>query len=521
MSLSRKGLIAIIALYIFGLFVHLGRMYFQHEEPRRAIIALEMNYNHNYAEPTVLGKPYFKKPPLHNAVIALFFRIFGPNEFSARLVSALSLLLFGVAIFIFARGVLDLESSVVASFSFLVSFVTYFSYGILAETDMFFSLLVFLSMISIFIFRYGVIIGGIFAAFALLTKGFPALHYYYFTLLGFALMGKRFKDVAFIRDAVIASFIIFGLFSAWLALVSHGNIHRFNYVMGFLIHESGGRVLSLEHPLRIIAHSLRFPISFFLHFLPFCLVLLILLNRRHREGLFGFVRSDDRLKGLIRFMSVAFLPNFAVYAIIPDGRIRYTLPLFGFFGVFIGIVFSYIKQIEMDKNKFRRLFEAVFALLFVISLIGALIVFNFTRTHDYYICAFAAFVCLFFGRYVLSETMNAPERLFVGLVSSAIVLKLLFVSIYGSYLYTYYTDYRAYGRKIAGILLKNHPDYVMSDGGNLRLFFYLEKDLGFQIHPVNKRKGWVVSRHKERVPDVKYRVDTPRGVYYIGVKKGG
>ncbi len=521
--MSKKSVVLILVLYLFGLFLHLGRMYFQHEEPRRAIIALEMNCRHNYIEPTVLGRLYFKKPPLHNAVIALFFKIFGANEFAARLVSVLSLILFGAAVFVFAHKALDFDSSFVAAFSFLSAFVTYFSYGALAETDMFFSLLVFLSMISLYMFEsFGIIVGGVFAALALMTKGFPALHYYYLSLIAFAVIEKKIKEFSFYRDSVIASIIIFGTFAIWMVAISHGDVHRFHYALGFLLQESGGRVLSVEHLLRVVKHAFLFPVRFWLHFLPFAVLSLFLAKKGFREDFYRFITSNEPVKRILKFSLVVFLPNFAIYDIIPDGRIRYTLPLFGFFALFLGVVFYKLKSAESKPTpKFRRLFEAVFALLFVLSLFGALFVFNFTRTHDYYICVFSAFICLFLGKYLLDDKLFAYKRLIVGLAGVAIVLKFLYVSVYGSYLYTYYTNYRLYGKKIARILLKNHPEYVMSDGRNLRLFFYVERDLGLCIHPIRNRSGWVVSEHKEKVGDVRYKVDTPKGVYYLGFKKGG
>lgn len=62
MRVSKPLLILLFSIYLFAAFFNLGKMYFQHEEPRRAIIALEMNYTHDYITPHVLGRDYFRKP---------------------------------------------------------------------------------------------------------------------------------------------------------------------------------------------------------------------------------------------------------------------------------------------------------------------------------------------------------------------------------------------------------------------------------------------------------------------------
>ncbi len=521
MFISKRILFAISILYIFGLFFHLGRMYFQHEEPRRAIIALEMNYNKNYTEPTVLGKSYFKKPPLHNIVIATFFKIFGANELSARLVSVFSLLAFGAVIFFVLKDIVGIEASVFASLSFLMSFVTYFSYGILAETDMFFSFLVFCSMVSIFVFRkYGIFIGSFFAALAFLTKGFPALHYFYFTLIGYGLVRKRIKEAAFITQSVFGSFVIFGSFGLWVLLFSHGNIHRIDYALGFLISESSSRVLSIEHIFKAIVHAAVFPVKFWYHFLPFSILVFSLLNKRLRDEFLAIVKNNKKIKELMQFSLIAFLPNFLVYDLIPDGRVRYTLVLFGFFAFLIGVLYYEFEYVEFNFD-IKKWSVAVFVVIAFLSFLSSVFVYEFTKTHDYIFCIVAGFISLMF----VYEIKNEPYRqdlIFMSLAGFAVLVKIIYISTYFSYLFTYYTNYRRYGEKIARIILKNNPEYVMSDARNLRLFFYVERDLKMPVHPINNRhRGVVVSRHKDIVGKMVKEIDTPKGVYYIGIKNGG
>ncbi len=511
----------IFFLYILGLFLHLGRMYFQHEEPRRAIIALEMNYNSNYNEPTVLGKAYFKKPPLHNIIIAMFFKILGANEFAARLVSVLSLLLFGTIIFFVSKNIIGTEASLFASFSFLSAFITYFSYGILAETDMFFSLLVFCSMISLFSFKkYGVLIGSVFASLALLTKGFPALHYFYFTLIAYGIVYKKIKDTSFIKQSVIGSIIIFGMFILWILSFSKGHIHRIDYALGFLMRESGSRVLSIEHIGKAFVHALTFPIKFWYHFFPFSILTLTFINKHFRKEFITIVKNNKNIKDLLTFSLLAFIPNLMVYDVIPDGRVRYTLVLFGFLAFLIGVIYYEFEYVDIDFS-IRKFGVISLIIISILSFSSSIFVYEFTNTNDYVFCIFVGFVSLI----LLYEIRKEPyhqDLLFITFIGLAALIKILYISTYFSYLFTYYTNYRFYGSKIAKIILKNTPKYVMSDARNLRLFFYVEKDLHMPIHTIqSKQAGVVISKYKDKVYRIKSIVNTPKGVYYIGLKNGG
>ncbi|WP_022670373.1 glycosyltransferase family 39 protein [Hippea alviniae] len=514
MILKREILALLIGLYIFSALFNLGRMYFQHEEPRRAIIALEMNYTRNYVVPHVLGRPYFKKPPLHNIVVAAFFKILGSNEFAARLVSVLSM--FGIAflIYLVSKDIIGFEASVFAAFSFGLSIIAYFQYGRLAETDMFFSFLLFASMVCIF--KNRIILGSFFTALALLTKGFPALHYFYLTLFFYLLINEQIKRI-FSKEIFIGGFLIVFLFLGWLLFVSKGNIHRFNYALGFLINASGSRVLSITHFGSAVVHFLKFPVNFLIHFLPSSMFLLFFANKYFRDGFVELIRSNSEIKKLFKFSLAAFIPNFLIYAIVPDGRIRYTLVLFAIFSFFVGIVYY---QLEYDNLfDFKRLFKFLFVVAIVVSLIAFVFNISFSKS-GWLMPNIFAFVLSLIG-FILTGRMfkNCCADVIVLMVLFVVSFKFLYDSTYMSHLYTYYTNYREKGRQAAEIILQHHPDYVMSNGGNLRFFFYLERDLGMQIHPIKSNKnGIVVSKNGNILKKIFAKIELPDHIYYIGEK---
>ena len=68
------------------------------DEPRYAEVAREMAQSGDWVTPRLYGKPWFEKPILYYWGAALAYRLFGVNEFAARLPSALAALLAALAL---------------------------------------------------------------------------------------------------------------------------------------------------------------------------------------------------------------------------------------------------------------------------------------------------------------------------------------------------------------------------------------------------------------------------------------
>ena len=59
------------------------------DEARYSLISSAMNQSGNYVTPHIKNVIYLEKPPLVCWVTAIFFKVFGENDFSARLFAAL------------------------------------------------------------------------------------------------------------------------------------------------------------------------------------------------------------------------------------------------------------------------------------------------------------------------------------------------------------------------------------------------------------------------------------------------
>lgn len=69
------------------------------EEPRRALVAMEMLYSGEWVHTTIHGAPYYNKPPLFNWVLAGGYRLFGIHEWVSRAVTVISHLIIALQLF--------------------------------------------------------------------------------------------------------------------------------------------------------------------------------------------------------------------------------------------------------------------------------------------------------------------------------------------------------------------------------------------------------------------------------------
>ena len=73
------------------------------DEPRYAQVAREMLARHDWITPTLGGQPWLEKPPLYYWQAMLAFRLFGVQDWAARLPSAVDATLLVIAVYFFLR----------------------------------------------------------------------------------------------------------------------------------------------------------------------------------------------------------------------------------------------------------------------------------------------------------------------------------------------------------------------------------------------------------------------------------
>jgi 4-amino-4-deoxy-L-arabinose transferase-like glycosyltransferase len=222
---SVETLAALGVFLVAGLvfFFHLGAYgFWEPDEARYGEIAREMFTARDFIVPHLNYVAYVEKPPLLYWLTAFSFRIFGVNEFAARMVPAMSALFGVLATFYFATRVMGLRRGVLAA----AILATAPLYAVMAQTLTTDMLLTALTTIAIFALFLHYKEGGVWCwmaylaiALATLTKGPVGIALPIFATVVFlwregALQGciRRFHGVA-------GAIMVFAIVAPWFIAI--------------------------------------------------------------------------------------------------------------------------------------------------------------------------------------------------------------------------------------------------------------------------------------------------------------
>ncbi len=513
MFISKPLLFIMGLLYIFALFLNIGQLPLSQNESRYAIAANEMTLNHTL-KPTVLGKTYYKQPALYSYFLAASFSIFNTSELSARSVNVFFTLVFGFAILYLLKDIVGVEAGIIAVFGFLVSFGVYFLYAIKSLPNIAYSLFLFFAMLSIFKFNKKGCAPALFFVFlAFLMHGFLAVVSFYLMFFAYVFLNKQLSYYLFSKEHIV-SFALFLIgIILWFASVSSGNIHKINYILGFF----------LLNPITILYNRFTilgaiyniFKILFYA--MPLSMILLLLFNNDFKDEFKNILNENTNINRLFKF-GIALLFSVLVYVLFYDS---YAAPLvLSSFAVMLSIVFYELEYVDIGFN-LEKISTAVYSTLAFIAFVLSVFDYEFINTRDYIFSITALFLSFLF-LYLAKAYNDTINRVLVIIAGVGILLKLFYSSVYIPYTGRYQQNYKQIARRISNFILKKNSEYVMSDSGNLRLLFYLEKDLEKPVYCIDSNmKGVVVSKHKNNMDFIEKAVETPEGVYYIGIKNGG
>jgi 4-amino-4-deoxy-L-arabinose transferase-like glycosyltransferase len=120
------------------------------DEPRYAQVAREMKWRNDWVTPTLLGKNWFEKPVLMYWLAGIAYRLFGENEWAARLPSALLGISSVFALFYFGKRIGGLKFGFFAGMV-LASSIVFFSFSRAASFDIYLTAATFGAFISFFL----------------------------------------------------------------------------------------------------------------------------------------------------------------------------------------------------------------------------------------------------------------------------------------------------------------------------------------------------------------------------------
>jgi len=315
-------ILCILLLYIFSLLLHINRIPLKFEEPRRAVVALEMILSDDYAVPTINGTHYYNKPPVYNWVLIGLFKLTGSmEEWVIRLPTVLSMLAVGFLMFIFCRHYFDASTGVYAAMFWLTSADIYFHYSLLGEIDIFYTLLVSIQvMAALHYFRLGryrllFLISYFFMAAGVLTKGLPSIAFQALTLLSIAIAFRKWRWLwapAHFAGAGLALAVIGGYFY-WYSLQAD----PWPFIVNLFI-ESSQRTPVGNETWKTVVHLLTFPFLHLKLLLPWLFFVILLFNKARWKTFLAHP--------ILRFLIAFCLLNALPYWISPGTRDRYLYP---------------------------------------------------------------------------------------------------------------------------------------------------------------------------------------------------
>ena len=317
--------IKILVLFLFPLLLYLVPLPFmplmEPDEGRYSAIPSAMNATGDYVTPRLKETVYFEKPPLCYWATAIFFRIFGENEFSSRLFAALCA--WGCILLVYRMGLFfhDARTGLYAA-AVLTTFPYHVAIGRINILDMPLAFFVCMAIWSGFRClataekkKGWLYLLYLFSALAFLAKGLIGIAFPFGVLVIWLLISERWRDVLDLFSPV--GILIFSAVSLpWLILVQRANP---DFLRFFFIQ---------EHLLRYATrmHERYQPFYFFIPIvlagtLPWCAFLPEAIRGLTRgEKLFG---STEK-----RFLLTWFGLIFLFFSISSSKLIPYITPIF-------------------------------------------------------------------------------------------------------------------------------------------------------------------------------------------------
>jgi 4-amino-4-deoxy-L-arabinose transferase-like glycosyltransferase len=335
----------ILLLMIPALLINLGLMTFIDDEAIRALVALEMHLSGNYITPTLNGDYYYNKPPLYNWFLLLFFRGAGGfTEWAARLATVVCLLGYAASIFLTSRRWLGDKQAFLLALILISCGRILFWDSLLGLIDIAFSWVIFLMFTTIFHYYERGKWGRLFAfsyaltAVGFMMKGLPAIVFQGLTLLmwfGWHRNWRAFFSWQHVLGGSVFVFLV-GLYYA-----TYARYNGLEQVLLTLFEESSKRTAVQYGMGKTVLHAFTFPFEMVYHFVPWSLLVLLMLRR----DLFALLRQNR----LMWFFTLVFAVNIPLYWLSVEVYPRYLLmhaPLF--FGVGL-----YLYQQEMAVPSWR------------------------------------------------------------------------------------------------------------------------------------------------------------------------
>lgn len=368
-------IILIIVLLPVSILTGLNIIGLRAEEPRRAIVAMEMVLSGEYVVPHINGMEYYNKPPLFNWLLAAFFKITGSfDEWVVRMPSLLCFLLIGLIHFFATKKYLTKETALYSALFFLTSADIFFYATINAgEIDLFFSLLVYLQMVSVFFFHQRkqfllmFLTSYFFCALGVLTKGPPSLAFQAITVFFWLIYNRQFL-LLFSWKHIAGILLLFTICGGYFYAYNEKSEAGAVAFMTQLFKEASQRTGAEGSFWKIIQQSVLFPFKLVQLLLPWSLLGVFLF----RKNAFNEIRQHK----FLAFCLLFFITNIPLYWFTAELRNRY---IYMFFPFVLTIIAYFLSQ-ENSRVKIKKIFDYFFGSVIFLMTFGYLILPFFKET---------------------------------------------------------------------------------------------------------------------------------------------
>ncbi|MFT4737858.1 MAG: 4-amino-4-deoxy-L-arabinose transferase-like glycosyltransferase [Cyclobacteriaceae bacterium] len=353
-------LIGLVFLLTVSLFHRLDYLPIKFEEPRRALVTMEMELSGDLLHPTINGRSYYNKPPIYNWVLLGLFKAFGHELWVIRLPTVLSLIALTLAHFLFFRKRIGHEQALWSALFIPTSVNILYYFSFQGEIDMFYTLIVYLQMLSIlhyydqkdywrlFIVSYLLLSVGV------LTKGIPSIGFQGLTLIGLMLFDRRFKWFFSVQH-LVGGVMAISLMTSYFWLYGSTGGQSLNYVAK-LFFEGSRRTVDNSESFSFISSFLQFPGLLAYLLMPWLLFGLINMSLPRLR----FLWSDR----WFRYSGIFLLSNLPLYWLSSGVRDRYLYMFLPFLCLWvIGLVVS------DTRPKLSRYFTTGMSLVIVLAAI--------------------------------------------------------------------------------------------------------------------------------------------------------
>ena len=316
-------LLLTLAVALPALLLHLGWQPLLVDEPIRALVSLEMHYSGHFFAPTLQGFPYYNKPPLFNWLLVALYRLSGrQDEWIVRLPTIAALLLYCTAIWRVLRPQLGSRVAFTVALAFATTGRVLFYDSFLGLIDLWHAGLTWLAFMAVwylgqrgqwarlFVITYAL------TAVGFLLKGLPSLVFQALALGVYCLATRQVKRL-FSWQHVLGVGVLVGVLGSYFLVYSHHN--SLEKALATLWDQSSQRTVAAQRWQDSVRYVLLFPFDFIRHFLPWTLLVVLLLPRRARQLVWA--------TPFLRYNTLLFLAVLPVYWLSPATIPRYLFML--------------------------------------------------------------------------------------------------------------------------------------------------------------------------------------------------